>query len=217
MLALILGIFILLITPAMYDGLSVTPRLRAWADVVISLAMVYVLAAHVAPEIFALVRYQGVLVATLGFVGMTLIERLCHGKFESIHRAALIFVFCGFAIHVALDGLALSHSHDSTQSLSSLGLAILLHRLPVALLVWAKLYPLIGRAKAFSILVLMALVSVVGFVTGEYLFQSTSHHGQLAYMEALIAGCLFHVVVHQFSVLKQLFNKTFSLRFGGKT
>ena len=215
MLALIIGIILLIATPTIYDSLSSTAKIKSTTDVVISIAMIYVLSGHVVPEVYGEIGVVSLFIFAVGFAGMSLLEYFCHGQFRRVHKIALVSVFLGFTVHIALDGVALSkishngHSHSS-DTISALGLAVLLHRLPVAMLVWAKLYPILGRAKAFSILILMAIVSVGGFILGENLAGHQNIHHSVAFLEAFIAGCLMHVVVHQLHFLKRIIMDLFN-------
>jgi len=182
-------------------------------DTLVGAAMVYMLAWHIVPDLYTQTGYIGMGIAAAGFVIISILEALCRKQYSGAYRYILVFVFIGLAIHVALDGVALytadsahtQHSHDVPQTLQALVWVIVLHRLPVAMLVWSSLIEFLDEAKAFSILVLMAVVSVIGFSFGEALVAHPKFLGQLAYFESFIAGCLAHVVLHQFMHLKDFF------------
>ena len=134
-----------------------------------------------------------VVFAVLGVGLPTVIERRAHRLGEHFHRAALYLGLLGLLIHSMLDGVYLGSSGADS---GLLPLAVILHRLPVGLTVWWLVRWSRGRGAAMLLLGVLAILTALGYFAGSGLLDGLSGKG-LAWFQSLVAGSLFHVVLHR--------------------
>lgn len=134
-----------------------------------------------------------VVFAVLGVGLPTVIERRGHRLGEHFHRAALYLGLLGLLIHSMLDGVYLGSSGADS---GLLPLAVILHRLPVGLTVWWLVRWSRGRGAAMLLLGVLAVLTALGYFAGSGLLDGLSGSG-LAWFQSLVAGSLFHVVLHR--------------------
>ena len=134
-----------------------------------------------------------VVFAVLGVGLPTVIERRAHRLGEHFHRAALYLGLLGLLIHSMLDGVYLGSSGADS---GLLPLAVILHRLPVGLTVWWLVRWSRGRGAAMLLLGVLAVLTALGYFAGSGLLDGLSGKG-LAWFQSLVAGSLFHVVLHR--------------------
>ena len=134
-----------------------------------------------------------VVFAVLGVGLPTVIERRAHRLGEHFHRAALYLGLLGLLIHSMLDGVYLGSSGADS---GLLPLAVILHRLPVGLTVWWLVRWSRGRGAAMLLLGVLAVLTALGYFAGSGLLDDLSGRG-LAWFQSLVAGSLFHVVLHR--------------------
>ena len=112
-----------------------------------------------------------------------------HGHAHDLHEA----LHGGVEAEGASDGHPSDHAHDGSHGLS-LALAVVVHRIPVALALWWLVRPRFGLRMALLITSVIASCSIVGFSTAHWLSGWMQGPG-LAAFQALVAGTLLHVVV----------------------
>ena len=174
---------------------------------------------HVFPHAYGEVGPRALLALALGFV-LPLGLGHHHGPAPRTVRPTVILIaFLGLAVHATLDGLALfgpqaeaasidvaavhdelaqaegmaSHDHQHA-SASLLAMAVILHRLPMALAIWWIAVPSLGRRVACGLLVAIASATLAGFFLGGRISGMLSSSG-LALLQAAIAGMLLHMVL----------------------
>lgn len=136
--------------------------------------------------------WVALLLALLGFLGPTLIERSLAHAAGPTHATTLALALAGLLAHAFIDGVALQeHGHDRTQQM--LAVAVVLHRLPVGLAIWWLLTPTHGRGWATALLVGIAAATAGGFFSG-HLVSSTAG---LSLFQAFVGGSLLHVLAHR--------------------
>jgi uncharacterized membrane protein YraQ (UPF0718 family) len=104
----------------------------------------------------------------------------------------------GLAVHSLIDGVALSGAGYASPSglHSSLGLAVLLHNLPVGVVIWWLVRPAYGAAWAGAALGFTAAATALGYGFSDALL-GTLNGAARAGFEALVGGSLLHVLVHR--------------------
>ncbi len=127
-----------------------------------------------------------------GFTLPSLAERLLHYGVRQTHFVVMVLAMLGVAVHSLLDGSALAQAAGTPGSL--LGFGVVLHQLPVSLMVW---WVLSDRAHLvpWSVLALMAAMTLVGYVTEPAVFALLPERAA-ALFEALVGGSLLHVIAH---------------------
>ena len=163
---------------------------------------------EVLPHCTASAGWVAVLVASVGLLGPLLAHRSTAGQRRSETSGwsgALILAVAALALHSITDGLALAglgehahehgHGHDE-----ALGLAVLLHRLPVGAALWALTRER-GLGAAFTGFGVVAAGTVLGYGLAEaalpVLETSTA-----ALLQAFCAGVLLHVLSHRPAVAR---------------
>ena len=119
---------------------------------------------------------------------------------ERARSALILIAFLGLGLHAALDGLALfaphaePHSGHGAASGSLLALAVVLHRLPMALAIWWIAAPSLGPRIAAGLLGTIGVATVGGFVVAGEIWGGLSSP-TFAVLQAAIAGMLLHMVL----------------------
>jgi hypothetical protein len=201
MIALFASIFALGIGPLIYQTFGPLRRTDSIVSGFILVVITATLLTEVLPQTFAIISYTAILLALLGFVGPTLIEKVFTRSANRTHILTILLGILGLVIHASFDGAALYVSdeeigaeiHHSTEQLS---LAIILHRLPVGLTIWWLLKPLIGEKYSLLTLLAMALATSGGYALSMQV--SEIHTSSvMAMLQAFIGGSLMHVILHK--------------------
>ncbi|MBX3249187.1 MAG: hypothetical protein KF901_18565 [Myxococcales bacterium] len=195
---LLLSLLALLLAPLVHALASRVryglPVLR-WAAVVGVTALVV---GHVLPECIALVGPAAVGLALTGLFLPFAAERLAHGKARGSAPWVGLAV-AGLCVHALMDGAALAlvdghvrdaHGHGERHGLA-LALAVLAHRVPEAVGLWA----LLSRPGGILALALLGLGTVLGFFASGALAPALGA-AALAMLQAFAAGVLLHVLAH---------------------
>lgn len=193
MLILAAGIVALLLGPLIYRGVRHREAMLSLLDGFIFVAIAGLVLFYILPESIGHGGLWAILFALVGIFGPTAMEKLYDRAAHQTHTAALFLGLAGICLHALIDGAALAGSHNEEDLLP---LAIVLHRLPVGLTIWWLLRPSFGLRTASSVLILASLMTAGGFFFGPILTAGLSSQG-IAWFQALVAGSLFHVVLHQ--------------------
>lgn len=120
-------------------------------------------------------------------------------------RLFFCLALTGLGFHSVVDGLALTgaevhgdHIHFGVEPDTEgtiWAIAVLLHRVPVAISLWWIVAPLIGVRTAVLSMLVIAGGTIVGFATGGPLL-TTASPVSLGLFEAVLCGTLMHVVLH---------------------
>lgn len=135
----------------------------------------------------------------IGAIGPSVVEHTLQQARREAHLATLALAVLGLLLHSIGDGVALSpglapglapgagHAHEA------LGIAVVVHSIPVGLVVWWVMAPVFGRGPPALTLLLMCAGTVVGFVFGPELSEVLGTSA-FAWFQALVAGSILHVV-----------------------
>jgi uncharacterized membrane protein YraQ (UPF0718 family) len=159
---------------------------------------------HVVPHSVAVAGPWALGMALVGFLGPGLIESHLHRAARSTHLATLILACIGLVVHEFFDGVALglpaaAHAHGHGQGHdegSILAMAVVLHRLPVAVTVWWLLRPVLGAVAAAGTLAGLGMATLAGFVFAGRV-EPLMGEAWIGLLQCLVAGSLLHVVVHR--------------------
>jgi len=150
--------------------------------------------ADVVPEALERGGVPALLLVAAGLMGPGWLEARLQRSANAVHTLALAMGVLGLGLHAALDGAALAGASD-TQA-QGLAVAVLLHRLPEGLTLWWLLAPTQGPRVAAAVLLGVAAATATGFglaASASDIVQA----GPLAWIQALVAGSLLHVVFHR--------------------
>ena len=150
---------------------------------------------HVLPDAVHHSGWWALLAAGVGLVGPTQIEHRLERSAKQAHAAALFLACVALGLHGLMDGVALAASGDA-RLVEGLGLAVVLHRLPVGLTLWWLIEPAKGARTAIWVLVAMALATVLGFALGGSA-EGAMGSPLMGLFYAFVGGSLLHVVLHR--------------------
>lgn len=196
MTLLILSLLALSSGPLLYKLVKREPRAFWGLDGFVLASVGGLIVGHVLPPTLQ-VAGGGALLAVLAGLMLPILAEQVRGGHEGrrwIHVFALGLAFTGLMLHTMLDGVTLAaQTHQEVSN--ALAAAVLLHRLPVALLVWWLVRPAKGRQVATLALVAIGAATCLGFFVEESLHGLMEGVG-FAYVQAFIAGSLLHVLAH---------------------
>ena len=136
-----------------------------------------------------------ILMAALGVVGPTLLEKGMRQGVAQVHVLTIILTAAGLALHAMADGAAIVAAAPDRAGLALIG-GIVLHRLPIGLVIWWLVMTSFGTVAAITVIGLMAFSTVAGFLVGsEFLVLASSE--QLAWFTAFVAGTILHLTFHR--------------------
>ena len=135
------------------------------------------------------------LIAVIGLAGPWLLERALGHTSRSVHGSFLLIALLGLVIHSLFDGVVLAGAGGHDHAAEALGLAVVLHRLPVGLVAWWLVRPRYGTKTALSILAVIAFGTVLGWLLGGRLMGGVPETAG-AVVQAFVGGSLVHVLLH---------------------
>lgn len=197
---LIISIAFLAIAPLLYLFASRFKTFWSYIRKSIVIVLTLLIVLHLLPECYEDIGLWSVAFAALGLFLPSIIERIWHKKAHSVHFFSVFVAVFGLFVHGIIDGISLSaedlhlhfHEHHNHGG-HYLGLAVLLHRLPVGLFIWSLFYPRKGPVVPSLILVLLGLATIVGYFFGSTLITYFDNHGTFAFFQSLVSGSLLHI------------------------
>ncbi len=132
----------------------------------------------------------------LGLIGPTLIEKAFRKAADSTHQITLLIGFSGLLLHTMVDGASLNEFESVESASQWLPLAIVLHRIPVALSVLWIIRPVFGFKAVWLALSALAMFTLFGFILGVQL-ESAMTSENFAWLQAFVTGTLMHVLLHR--------------------
>lgn len=191
MLLLILSLAALALGPLLYVLGTKRDGVREGLDGFVFVSIAGLVIFHVIPEVMEVAGMWALGFAALGLFGPLVFERYVKKLAREAHALALVLGMLGTVLHGLIDGMALS----SSTGFGALGLAVLVHRLPVGLAVWWLLKPQKGLKAALTVLISIGVATIVGYSLAEGSVDRVHGFGAMCF-QALVAGSLLHVVFH---------------------
>ncbi|MGF1465488.1 MAG: hypothetical protein ACFCGT_05080 [Sandaracinaceae bacterium] len=166
-------------------------------------ALLALLCLHVLPECVAAAGWWSLGVAGLGLLAPLAAERGAGRLGARSGRLAAGAVVVGLLVHAFLDGVGIAggggdaHAHAGhDHAPHALGLAVVLHRIPVGGALWWILKPGRGVGPALAALGAIGVATIAGYAVGAELVPHLDA-APLALGQAFIGGVLLHVVAHR--------------------
>src|SRR6188508_1658656 len=144
---------------------------------------------HIIPHAVATAGPWAMLVAGVGFIGPGLVEHRLERAARQTHTAALVVALAGLTVHEFFDGVGLASAFYGSEGVSLLAIAVILHRLPIAITIWWLLAPTRGPRLAGLVLGALGAATVLGYFSGDAVADAVDARW-LGLLEALIAGSL---------------------------
>ncbi len=192
MTLLFFSLLALAVAPLIYRVADRAANALAALDGFIMVSIAGLAAVHIIPHAIQHGGFWVIGIAALGFLGPGWAEHALHKSADRVHSATLLLAVLGLLLHGFFDGVGLAAPLEHE---SMLGIAVLLHRLPVAITLWWLLHPQ-DKGVATGVLCSLAVMTVAGYFTADALAPAMDSTW-LAYVQALIAGSVLHVVVHR--------------------
>ena len=148
---------------------------------------------HVVPDSVAEGELGVLVMLGIGLALPVILERLARGPTDRPDKLALLLGITGLGLHALLEGAAIAGLNGNEAS--PLGMAIILHRIPVGLAIWWLIQARFGLRAAVAALVGLVAITLVGFL-GEGGLDSLLAGSWFHLYEALVGGTLVHVVIH---------------------
>jgi zinc transporter ZupT len=180
--------------PLLYRVLHDHPRAVRTVDGSVYIAVPALLAwqvGHLALERSALPVLAA---AAAGLAIPSVAERASHSLRRHTDELALLMGVSGLALHALLEGAALVPGDPGVAL--ALGLAIVLHRIPVGLVIWWLVRPRYGADTALLAVGAIVVVTLAGYALGAEVLTGVHGAGADLY-QAFVSGSLVHVVFHQ--------------------
>lgn len=180
--------------PILYSllGRAGLPQRRIDAAVIV--LMVGIIAVEVLPEAWRVAGVYALLWLLLGALLPTVAEHGFKRFAHEAHMLTLVLALIGMGVHSFVDGVAVAtEGHDHGMGL---GVAVVLHRLPVATTVWWLLRPQFGPFYGAAVIGLMMAATALGYFGGERLLSPLSDSA-MASFQMLVAGLLLHVLFNK--------------------
>jgi zinc transporter ZupT len=177
----------------LYGTLHGRPNAVRLVDGFVYLAVPLLVAWQIVPFAFEDRSLLVPLVVAAGVFLPSLFERASHAFEAHTDNLAIIVGLSGLALHALLEGAAFGPGGTVG---TALGLAIVLHRIPVSLVIWWLIRPRHGTWAAVGGVATIALATLVGYLLATGM-NSGQHGIGVEYYQAFVSGTLMHVVFHQ--------------------
>lgn len=193
MTSLLISFLALLAAPLLCRICTTRPALGQLMDGFIFIAIGGLILTSVLPQAVQHGGWAAVAFLLMGLLLPVLTERVLH-KVGDVHRIAVLLGLSGLFLHAITDGAALASGANGHGDM--LGVAVLLHRLPIGLTLWWLTYPQFGPWIASAVLGIIALGTGFGYGFAPDILQPLSSEG-VAYFQAFVTGTLVHVLYHR--------------------
>jgi hypothetical protein len=180
--------------PLLYRALHDHPRAVRFVDGFVYIAVPALLTwqvGHLALEQSTLLVLAA---AGAGIAIPTLAERVSHALRRHTDKLALLMGVSGLVLHALLEGAALAPGAEGVAP--AFGVAVVLHRIPVSLVVWWLVRPRYGPLLAMAGILSIVVVTLAGYGLGTEVVEGAHGAGGDLY-QAFVSGSLVHVVFHQ--------------------
>ncbi len=191
MIALIASCLALAAGPLIYSRAAPHSFFGRALDGFVFVAIAGLVVLEILPEVIRNAGAWALLAGALGLWGPGWIERSFHRAAHRMHMLTVMLSAIGLVVHTVFDGAALTEGASP-----ALGLAIVIHRVPVSLAVWWLLRPVWGPVLPLLMLAAMAGGTVAGYLLGGGLHVHEAEAG-FAMLQAMVAGSILHVVFNR--------------------
>lgn len=180
--------------PVLYRLLHERPRAVRLVDGFVYLAVPTLVAWQVIPSAWAGRSLVAVGAVAAGLLVPVLMERASKALERHTDQLALVVGLSGLLLHALLEGAAFAPWDPGVTA--PFGLAVVLHRIPVSLVIWWLVRPRYGTAAAVTGVGSIVVATLAGFALGTEILGDT-HSPSLEIYQAFVSGSLVHVVFHQ--------------------
>ena len=191
---LVLSILALFAGPLLYQWLRQGGWVARTMESLVVVALVLLVVLLLVPETLREAGPWSLVLMAAGYLVPGLLERAIRRAAHAFHVISLLLALLGLGLHALVDGAGLAGSEADPGH--TLGLAIVLHRFGVGLVLWFMVQPVFGRRAALGVLLGVSAATVVGYFASEPLLAMEGAEG-VHLVQALIIGTIIHSLVHR--------------------
>lgn len=192
---LLLSILALFAGPLLYQWLRRGGLIARTVETAVVAVLVLVVVFLLVPDTYSELGLVSLALILAGYLVPGLLEMAVRKAAHAFHIVSLVLALLGLVAHAMLDGAGLV-TGSGGQASANLGLAIVLHRFGMGLVLWFMVQPVFGRRWAVAVLLLVAVATVAGYYLSEPLL-SLDEGGIVHVVEPLIIGTIIHSLVHR--------------------
>ena len=194
---LILSLIPLWFGPLLFSRIRRNSPWISFLNGFIFVSLVGLLFFSIIPESLEVSGAWGLVSLAVGMWLPVVMERVFKVNETSTHLASFVYVGIGLSLHAALDGTMLAEMSDFSehQTGEMLGIAVILHRIPLGFGLWWLVRPHFGNRLVLWLLFWMTGGTVVGYY-GVNEIVNFFPAQIIQCFQALVAGSLLHIIFH---------------------
>ena len=158
-------------------------------DVLIIAAIAWIIGVHIVPDAVQVAGWTALAFLALGMAFPYLLRRIFHLASNAMHTALLLIAALALVLHAVIDGIALLPGNGD-----QLGLAVILHRLPVGMAIWWTFRPAIGTKVAIAAFALIIIATALAVYFGGPVIELAESR-MLVLFQIFVAGSLADMVI----------------------
>ena len=158
-------------------------------DALIIVAIAWIIGVHIVPDAFQVAGWNALAFLILGMAFPYALRRIFHLASSAMHTALLFIAAFALVLHAVIDGIALLPGNGD-----QLGLAVILHRLPVGMAIWWTFRPAIGTKAAIAAFALIITATALAVYFGGPVIELAESR-MLALYQVFVAGSLADMVI----------------------
>jgi hypothetical protein len=158
-------------------------------DALIIVAIAWIIGVHIVPDAVQVAGWTALVFLALGMAFPYVLRRIFHLASNAMHTALLLIAALALVLHAVIDGIALLPGSGN-----QLGLAVILHRLPVGMAIWWTFRPAIGTKIAIAAFALIIIATALAIYFGGPVIELTESR-ILALFQVFVAGSLADMVI----------------------
>lgn len=200
MLLMFVSLAVLWSAPLLYELANRYTRAHKIVERVIVIALSLLVIFAILPESFHAIGWWAIVMAGVGMLLPSFLERSWHGMAKTVHWVPVMFGCLGLALHASLDGAAFVQPEHFREHHHFLPLGVVGHRLFEGLFIWWALAPRFSRFTAALVLAFITLFTCVGFAAGTMYFHTVEGLAFFDWFQALVAGSLLHLAIDRHDI-----------------
>ncbi len=180
--------------PLLYRALHPLPQAVHLVDGFVYVAVPALVAWQVLPLAWEQRSVTVLVAVAVGLLIPEAMERASRALAERTDDLAMLVGLSGLLLHALLEGAAFAPRAGPVDV--AFGLAVVVHRIPVGLVIWWLVRPRHGTTLATLGVGAVIAATLAGFVLGSELL-GDAHGPGVGIYQAAVSGSLVHVVFHQ--------------------
>ena len=160
-----------------------------WLDILIIAAIAWIIGVHIVPDAVEVAGWPALAILVLGMAFPYFLRRIFHLASREMHAALLFIAALALVLHAVIDGIALLPGNSE-----ELGVAVVLHRLPVGMAIWWTFRPAIGTKAAVAAFALIISATALAIYFGGPVIE-LAESKMLALFQMFVAGSLADMVI----------------------